>query len=99
MSSYSYLDRGCRYTIRHRDQIERLRSRERDLLRCFIENRGRILSRENLLEQVWGSALHTSNRTVDTHVRTLRKKLRDDAHQPRFIETLHGVGYQFIAQL
>ena len=45
-----------------------------------------------------GSALHTSNRTVDTHVRTLRKKLRDDAHQPRFIETLHGVGYQFIAQ-
>jgi len=87
-----------RYTIRHPNHIERLRSRERDLLRCFIENRGRILSRESLLEQVWGSALHTSNRTVDTHVRTLRKKLRDDAHQPRFIETLHGVGYQFIAK-
>jgi two-component system alkaline phosphatase synthesis response regulator PhoP len=87
------------YEIRHgaRDS-ERLRSRERDLLRCFIENRGKILSRETLLDMVWGSTSRTSNRTVDTHVRTLRKKLRDDATSPRFIETMHGVGYQFIAQ-
>lgn len=77
---------------------ERLRSRERDLLRCFIENRGRILSREALLDMVWGSTSRTSNRTVDTHVRTLRKKLHDDATNPRFIETMHGVGYQFIAR-
>lgn len=87
------------YVIEHGDDSsERLRSRERDLLRCFIENRGRILSREDLLDQVWGSTSRTSNRTVDTHVRTLRKKLRDDAANPRFIETMHGVGYQFIAR-
>ncbi|MFT4980171.1 MAG: DNA-binding response OmpR family regulator [Myxococcota bacterium] len=86
------------HLIHHGDQgSERLRSRERDLLRCFIENRGRILSREQLLDLVWGSASRTSNRTVDTHVRTLRKKLHDDATNPRFIETMHGVGYQFIA--
>lgn len=88
-----------RYQIRHPDRSERLRNRERDLLRCFLESRGRILSREALLQQVWGDSGRTSNRTVDTHVRTLRKKLRDDASEPRFIETLHGVGYQFIARL
>ena len=87
------------YLIRHGPQdSERLRSRERDLLRCFIENRGRILTRETLLDMVWGSTSRTSNRTVDTHVRTLRKKLRDEATSPRFIETMHGVGYKFIAQ-
>ena len=87
-----------RYLIHHPDRSERLRNRERDLLRCFLESRGRILTREALLQQVWGNAGRTSNRTVDTHVRTLRKKLRDDASEPRFIETLHGVGYQFIAR-
>ena len=84
--------------IRHNDDIEHLRNRERELLRCFIENTGRILSREMLLKTVWGSTSRTSNRTVDTHVRTLRKKLRDSANTPQFIETMHGVGYQFIAQ-
>ncbi|MEL6344268.1 MAG: response regulator transcription factor [Myxococcota bacterium] len=86
-----------RYTIRHPDRSVRLRSRERDLLRCFLENRGKILSREELLLQVWDDPHRTSNRTVDTHVRTLRKKLGDNATNPRFIETMHGVGYQFIA--
>ncbi|MFT5679103.1 MAG: DNA-binding response OmpR family regulator [Myxococcota bacterium] len=86
------------YVIRRPNGTERLSNRERDLLRFFIENRGRILSRDLLLRQVWGYKSGIATRTVDTHVLTVRKKLGDNAQQPRFIETLHGVGYQFIAQ-
>lgn len=86
------------YTIERPDKTERLSNRERDLLQFFIENRGRILSREELLKRVWGYKAGIATRTVDTHVLTVRKKLGDDAQNPRFIETLHGVGYQFIAK-
>ncbi len=75
---------------------EPISRRERDLLAYLIQHPGRILSREKLLEEVWGykSGVHT--RTVDTHVLTVRKKLRDNAQVPKFIQTHHGVGYQFI---
>lgn len=75
---------------------EPISRRERDLLAYLIQHPGRILSREQLLEEVWGykSGVHT--RTVDTHVLTVRKKLRDNAQIPKFIQTHHGVGYQFI---
>jgi DNA-binding response OmpR family regulator len=87
------------YTIVRTDGTERLSNRERDLLQFFIENRGRILSREELLKRVWGYKAGIATRTVDTHVLTVRKKLGDDAQSPQFIETLHGVGYQFIAKV
>ena len=87
------------YTIERPDKTERLSNRERDLLQFFIQNRGRILSREELLKRVWGYKAGIATRTVDTHVLTVRKKLGDDAQNPRFIETLHGVGYQFIAEI
>lgn len=86
------------YTIERPDKTERLSNRERDLLQFFIQNRGRILSREELLKRVWGYKAGIATRTVDTHVLTVRKKLGDDAQNPKFIETLHGVGYQFIAE-
>ena len=86
------------YTIQRPDKIERLSNRERDLLNFFIQNRGRILSREELLRRVWGYKAGIATRTVDTHVLTVRKKLGDDAQNPQFIETLHGVGYQFIGR-
>lgn len=86
------------YSIVRPDKTERLSNRERDLLQFFIRNRGRILTREELLKRVWGYKAGIATRTVDTHVLTVRKKLGDDAQQPKFIETLHGVGYQFIAE-
>lgn len=84
------------HEIRHEDGVEQLSKRERDLLAFFIDHTGKILSRSQLLEEVWGykGGLHT--RTVDTHVLTVRKKLRDNAQVPQFIQTLHGVGYKFI---
>jgi DNA-binding response OmpR family regulator len=84
------------HEIRHGSEIEQLSKRERDLLAFFIKNTGKILTRDQLLQEVWGykSGVHT--RTVDTHVLTVRKKLRDNAQVPQFIQTLHGVGYKFI---
>jgi DNA-binding response OmpR family regulator len=84
--------------IHHPDGDEPLSKREAALLRFFIDNRGRILSRDMLLERVWGYRAGVATRTVDTHVLTVRKKLRDNAQEPIFIRTLHGVGYQFIAE-
>ena len=87
------------YEIRHPGgESERLSNRERDLLRYFIEHAGKIIPRDELLKRVWEYKSGVATRTVDTHVLTVRKKLRDDAGAPRFIQTLHGVGYQFIAR-
>jgi two-component system alkaline phosphatase synthesis response regulator PhoP len=84
--------------IHHPSGDEPLSKREAALLKFFIENRGLILSRDTLLERVWGYRAGVATRTVDTHVLTVRKKLRDNASEPHFIRTLHGVGYQFIAE-
>ena len=87
------------HEIKHGEEIEQLSKRERDLLAFFIRNTGKILTRDQLLQEVWGykSGVHT--RTVDTHVLTVRKKLRDNAQVPQFIQTLHGVGYKFIGSV
>jgi len=85
------------YVIRHPDAEDRLSNREQELLRYLIEHRGKVLPRGELLTGIWRYSPNVTTRTVDTHILNVRKKLRDDATQPRFIETLHGVGYRFIA--
>lgn len=85
------------YVIRHPDAEERLSNREQELLRYLIEHRGKVLPRGELLTGIWRYSPNVTTRTVDTHILNVRKKLRDDATNPRFIETLHGVGYRFIA--
>ncbi|MCB9674977.1 MAG: response regulator transcription factor [Alphaproteobacteria bacterium] len=85
------------YVIRHGDEEERLSNREQELLRYLIEHRGKVLPRGELLTGIWRYSPNVTTRTVDTHILNVRKKLRDDAGNPRFIETLHGVGYRFIA--
>jgi len=85
------------YVIRHPDGEDRLSNREQELLRYLIEHRGKVLPRGELLTGIWRYSPNVTTRTVDTHILNVRKKLRDDATQPKFIETLHGVGYRFIA--
>ena len=85
------------YVIRHGDGGERLSNREQELLRYLIEHRGTVLPRGELLTGIWRYSPNVTTRTVDTHILNVRKKLRDNAGSPRFIETLHGVGYRFIA--
>jgi two-component system response regulator ResD len=72
-----------------------LTMREFDLLAFFAANPGRVFSRDQLMETVWGEPWFDDTSTVTVHVRRLRAKLDDDPAQPRFIETVWGVGYRF----
>ena len=68
---------------------------EAGLLKHFIEHRGEVVSRNDLLDKVWGYDSFPSTRTIDTHVLNLRKKLEDRPDAPRWLITVHGVGYKF----
>ena len=70
---------------------------EFQLLCYFIEHKGETLSRQKLLNEVWGYCSVQSTRTVDVHVAWLRQKLEPDAKKPQYILTVHGIGYKFQA--
>lgn len=69
--------------------------KEFELLKMLILNKGRVLSRELLLEKIWGFDYYGETRTVDVHVRYLRQKIEDDDSNPAYIETVRGIGYRF----
>jgi len=71
-------------------------SKEFELLKYFICHTGETLTRERLLEDVWGYENYPSTRTVDTHLVRLRQKLEPNPEQPRYFLTIHGVGYRFV---
>lgn len=74
-----------------------LSPREFELLRYLIERRGRVVTREQLLNAVWGNHGASLTRTVDVHIAKLRKKIGDPPQRPRYILTVHRSGYKFIA--
>jgi two-component system alkaline phosphatase synthesis response regulator PhoP len=74
-----------------------LSAREFQLLRYFIDHRGATLTREELLNEVWGYNAMPSTRTVDVHVAWLRQKIEVNVRHPQFIVTVHGIGYKFTA--
>jgi two-component system, OmpR family, alkaline phosphatase synthesis response regulator PhoP len=73
-----------------------LSAREYKLLRYFIEHRGATISRDELLNAVWGYDAMPFTRTVDVHVAWLRQKLEPNPRHPQFIQTVHGLGYRFV---
>jgi DNA-binding response OmpR family regulator len=73
-----------------------LSPREFDLLRYLIERKGETVTRDRLLEDVWGYESYPSTRTVDTHIAKLRAKIGDSGSEPKFILTIHGAGYKFV---
>jgi two-component system alkaline phosphatase synthesis response regulator PhoP len=73
-----------------------LSAREFKLLKYFVEHRGAALTRDELLNEVWGYNAMPSTRTVDVHVAWLRQKLEDNARHPQYILTVHGLGYKFV---
>jgi two-component system alkaline phosphatase synthesis response regulator PhoP len=77
-------------------QSVELSPRELRLLQHFIENRGVVLTRDELLDKVWGYDAMPQTRTVDVHVAGLRQKLEEHPRLPKFILTVHGIGYKFI---
>ena len=70
-------------------------SKEFDLLRVLVRNEGKVVSRERLMRDVWDTAWFGSTKTLDMHISVLRRKLGDDAAQPRYIRTVRGVGFRF----
>ena len=79
------------------DQVD-LTAIEFDLLHTLAEHHGRVLSREQLLEQVWGHDFYGEERVVDVHLGHIRKKIEDNPAQPKFIITVRGVGYRFTGE-
>ncbi|MEL6851399.1 MAG: response regulator transcription factor [Bacteroidota bacterium] len=73
-----------------------LSQQENRLLQYLVQHEGKVLSRDQILEEVWGHTYLFSNRTIDTHITKLRKKLEPDPAHPRHILTVHRVGYKFV---
>ncbi len=84
-----------RREVKINDQIVELKPKEYDLLLYFAENKGHALSREQILEQVWGWDYFGDSRTVDVHVRWLREKIEINPADPKRIITVRSAGYRF----
>jgi DNA-binding response OmpR family regulator len=72
-----------------------LTAKEFDLLRVLVREQGKVVSREQLMREVWETVWFGSTKTLDMHISVLRRKLGDDAAQPRYIATVRGVGFRF----
>lgn len=69
--------------------------KEFELLEVLIKNKGRVMTRDFLLDKIWGYEYMGETRTVDVHIRHLRQKIEDDDKRPKYIETIRGIGYRF----
>ncbi|NGT78325.1 response regulator transcription factor [Clostridium perfringens] len=83
-----------REVIKGTQNVE-LTLKEFELLKLLIKNKGNILTRELLLDKIWGYEYIGETRTVDVHIRHLRKKIESDDKNPQYIQTIRGVGYKF----
>ncbi|MCB2293565.1 response regulator transcription factor [Clostridium algoriphilum] len=77
------------------DEKIELTLKEFKLFEMLIKNKGRLMTRELLLNEIWGFEFEGISRTVDVHIRHLRQKIEDDDKNPKFIETIRGKGYRF----
>ena len=85
----------ARYTASRKGAPVHLTTKEFALLRYLAAHQGAALRRDVLLDRVWGEDVYPSTRTVDTHILSLRNKLEPDPSRPRYLLTVHGVGYKF----
>ena len=83
------------FRVHVRGEETELTPKEFELLRVLVAHPGRVYSREELLERIWGYEYDGDTRTVDVHVRHLRLKVERDPSNPEYIETLRGIGYRF----
>lgn len=92
------IDPEARLMWKDNKQID-LTAIEFDLLHTLAQHQGRVLSREQLLEQVWGHDFYGEERVVDVHLGHIRKKIEDNPAKPEFIITVRGVGYRFAGEV
>jgi two-component system alkaline phosphatase synthesis response regulator PhoP len=90
-----YIDSSRRQVVRDNQPIDLQQPLLFNLLLYLVRHRGIVLTRDQLLKQVWGYEQAYNSRTVDVHIRLLRKKLEDDPANPQLIQTVRGVGYRF----
>tara|TARA_B100000029_G_scaffold493832_1_gene556800 strand:+ start:704 stop:1384 length:681 start_codon:yes stop_codon:yes gene_type:complete len=88
------IDIGARIVLRGGERVD-LAPRELDLLLALIEQKGLVVSRQQLLSEVWGHQGQVVTRTVDTHIAELRRKLEPDPRKPSYIQTARKAGYRF----
>ena len=82
-------------SVKRRGELVEMTAREFDVLVCLINERGRVLSRDDIFRRVWGPKHHGTPRTVDNFIQQLRAKLEADPQEPGHIQTVRGVGYRF----
>jgi DNA-binding response OmpR family regulator len=82
-------------TLYRNHKILYLRPKEAALLLFFLNHAGKVMSREEILRQVWETDYVEDTRTLSVHIRWLREKLEDDPSNPRYLRTVRGVGYRF----
>ena len=90
-----HINTGSRVAVFEEELLE-LTPVEFDLLSCLVRAKGRVLSREQLLEEIRNRNYEVFDRSIDVHISALRKKLNDDPKDPRFIRTLRSAGYMLI---
>ncbi len=84
------------HVVERKDARFDLSPKEVGMLRLFFESVGKVISRRDFLDSVWGYETFPTTRTVDTHVLKLRQKIEPDPDKPRYILTVHGAGYKFV---
>jgi two-component system response regulator RegX3 len=85
-----------RFEVTVRGEPVHLPRKEFELLELLMENAGRVLTRDTLIDRVWGSDYYGDTRTLDVHIKRLRAKCEQDPHEPRHLLTIRGLGYKFV---
>jgi two-component system response regulator RegX3 len=85
----------ARHEVTVRDELVSLPPKEFELLEIFLRRKGRLLTRDLLIDEVWGPGYYGDTRTLDVHVKRLRHKLEQDPHHPVHLLTVRGLGYKF----
>ena len=85
-----------RFEVSVRGEPVHLPRKEFELLELLMENAGRVLTRETLIDRIWGPDYFGDTRTLDVHIKRLRAKIEPDPHEPTQLVTIRGLGYKFI---
>jgi two-component system, OmpR family, response regulator RegX3 len=85
-----------RFEVTVRGDAVHLPRKEFELLELLLENSGRVLSRETLIDRIWGPDYFGDSRTLDVHIKRLRAKCEEDPHEPKHLVTIRGLGYKFV---
>jgi two-component system, OmpR family, response regulator RegX3 len=87
----------ARHEVRIEGQPVAFPPKECELLQALLTRKGRLLTREHLIEEIWGYDYVGDTKTLDVHVKRIRQKIEDDPHEPRLLLTVRGLGYKFVS--